>query len=97
MVPGTFVVSRRAEVKAPSGSRENAIQEDTLREGDVVNEYLSNMREMCVRRQDGQAVLHGTGSDPEVIRGFALFPQGLVDRPLLGEHPVKRGGGLFSP
>ena len=63
----------------------------------MVNEHLSNMREMCVCRQDGQAVLHGTGSDPEVIREFALFPQGLVDRPLLDEHPVERGGGLFSP
>jgi len=51
--------------------------------GDVVNEQLSDMREMCIRRQDSQAVLHGTGSDSEVIRGFALSPQGLVDRPLL--------------
>ena len=63
----------------------------------MVDEYLSDMREMCIRRQDSQAVLHGTGSDQEVIREFALFPQGLVDRPLLGEHPVERGGGLFSP
>ena len=70
---------------------------EKLREGDVVNEYLSDMREMCMRRQDGHSVLHGTRSDPEVIRGFALFPHVLVDRPLLGEHPVERGGGVFSP
>ena len=51
------------------GSKKLAAQEDQLFESDVMNEHLGNMREMCIRGQNSQSVLHGTGSNPEVVRG----------------------------
>lgn len=35
----------------------------------MVDEYLGDVFEMRIRRQNGQAILHGAGRDPKVVGG----------------------------